>query len=100
MDIGALFAGIDGALSVIKNVADTPGVNMLPYVNTVSGAIGAIHAAYKLGLDVTEEVTALKATFDGDLPTQEELDALDATIAALEAKVDEELPPAEPGEPE
>lgn len=93
---------IDNALGVLKTIADTPGVSMIPYVGTVSGAIGALRTAYSVGKNITPYVTAIADTFkgDGSIPTQAQLDALDAKIAELEAKVDAPLPPAEPGEPE
>lgn len=84
----------------IKTIAETPGVNMLPYATTVAAAIGALQAAVNAGVNIAPYVTAISDTFSGDIPTQEQLDALDVKIAELEAEVDAALPPKEDGEPD
>ena len=99
-DIIQILDAVNSALTVIKTVANTPGVSAIPYVATVSSAISALQTAYAVGKDITPYVLAIKDTFTGDVPTQAQLDALDAKIAELETLVDEPLPPAETGEPE
>ncbi len=100
-NIKDILDAIDSAMSVVKTVADTPGVNLIPYVSTVSSAIGALHAAYTVGKNIEPYITAIKDTFSGDgLPSQDKLDALDARIAELEAKVQAPLPAKEDGEPD
>lgn len=90
---------VNTALGVIKTVAETPGINMIPYVNTISGAISALQTAYSVGQNIIPYVIAIKDTFSGEgLPSQDKLDALDAKIAELEAKVQAPLPPKEDGE--
>lgn len=102
MTITEVLAAIDQGLSVLKTIADTPGVNMIPYVSTISGVIGAIQAAERAGKNIAPYVTRFIATFgkNATIPTQADLDALNADIAALEAKADAPLPAAESGEPD
>ena len=100
MDIKALVEAFNSVASVVKTVADTPGVNMIPYATTVSSAIGALQTAVNAGVNILPYVVAIKDTFSGGVPTQAQLDALDAEIARLEALVDAPLPPKEAGEPE
>ena len=100
MNLTQVLDAVNAALSVIKTVANTPGVNMIPYVSTVSSAISVLQAAYSAGKNITPYVEAIANTFSGGVPTQAELDALDAQIAELEAQVDAPLPPKEDGEPE
>lgn len=100
MDIKNLVDTFNSVASVIKTVADTPGVNMIPYATTVSSAIGALQAAVNAGTNILPYVVAIKDTFSGGVPTQAQLDALDAEIARLEALVAAPLPPKEEGEPE
>lgn len=89
---------VDNVLMTIKNIADMPGVNLIPYVSTASSVISIIHAAHEAGKAVTPYIEAVKKTFDGDKPTDEELAALNAKIEELEAAVDAPLPPKEEGE--
>lgn len=100
-DLKSVLDAIDTAMGVVKTVADLPGVNLVPYVSTISSAIGALHAAYTVGQNIMPYVDAIKDTFSGDgPPSQDKLDALDAKIAELEAKVQAPLPPKEDGEPD
>lgn len=89
-------------LGVLKTVANTPGVNMIPYVSVAAAAITALEAAVNAGREVKPYLDAISGTFgDGSkVPTVEEVQALDLKIAELEAKVQEPLPPAEEGEPD
>lgn len=95
-----ILEGANNALTFIKSIADTPGVNMLPYVSTVSGAIGLIQAAYGAGKNIQPYVELFKKTFDGNAPTQAELDALNVKTKELEAKIQIPLPPPDEGEPD
>jgi hypothetical protein len=98
MDFKALLNAFDNVAGVIKTIADTPGVNLIPYASTVSSAVSAIQAAVKVGENVAPLVTALTNTFDDGIPTQDQLDALNARIAALRSKIHAPLPPKEDGE--
>jgi hypothetical protein len=90
---------VNSVLSVIKQAADSPGVNLIPYVSTASSAIGALQAAYAAEQSIEPYVAAIANTFSGRaLPSQTELEALDRRIEELEAKVDAPLPPTEAGE--
>lgn len=100
VDIKGLLDAVSTALSVIKTVANTPGVNLLPYANTVAGAIDAIQFAFEKGISIAGYVVALKDTFSNGVPSQDKLDALDARIAELRAKIHAPLPPKEDGEPD
>lgn len=91
---------ISTALGVIKMAANTPGINLIPYVGTVATAAGVLQAGISAAVDVAPYITAISDTFSGGLPTDEQRAALDAKIAELEAKVDAPLPPPEEGEPE
>jgi hypothetical protein len=91
---------VNGVLNTLKEIASLPGVNMIPYVSTVSGAISALQAAAAIGVNIAPYLTALKDTFSGGVPTQAEMDALDAKIASLEALVDAPLPDKDPDEPD
>lgn len=97
--IKSILEALDTAMGVVKTVADTPGINLIPYVSTLSSAIGAMQAAYVAGKSIVPYITAIQETFSGDkIPSQDELTALDAKIAALEAQVQAPLPPKEEGE--
>lgn len=91
---------VDTALTVIKSVADTPGVNVLPYAALVSSAVSAIKLGIGAGRNVVPYVNALKDTFSGGTPTQAQMDALDVKIKELEAQVQAPPPPADEGEPD
>lgn len=91
---------VNGVLNTLKEIASLPGVNMIPYVSTVSGAISALQAAAAIGVNIAPYLTALKDTFSGGVPTQAEMDALDAKISSLEALVDAPLPDKDPDEPD
>lgn len=91
---------VNGALSVLRTLADTPGVSLIPYVSTISSALGALQAAVNAGRNIAPYVLAISSTFSGTIPTQAELDALDAKILELDAQVDVPLPPKEEGEPD
>lgn len=100
-DITKLLDAVSSAANVIKTVAETPGINMIPYASTVSTAIGALQAAYAAGKNVAPYIEAIAATFTGNaLPSESDMAALDARISDLEAKVDAPLPPKEDGEPD
>lgn len=100
MSIQSVLDAVGTALGVIKSLADTPGVNLLPYVNTVSSVIGVAQIALVQGKSIANLVADLKVTFDGGAPTLEQLAALDARIAAARAKLHAPLPDREEGEPE
>lgn len=93
---------VNGVLTVLKTVADTPGVNLLPYAAVASTAIGALQAALSAGRNIAPYVEAIASTFgDGSkVPTEDEVKALDLRIAELEAEVQKPLPSAEEGEPD
>jgi hypothetical protein len=100
-DLTQVLDAVSSALNVIKAVANTPGINIIPYASAVSGAISALQAAYAVGKNIEPYVTAIEDTFSGaGIPSQDKLDALNARIAELEAKVDAPLPAAEQDEPE
>lgn len=100
-DLQKILSALNSALAVVKTVAETPGVNLLPYASTVSSAISAIQAGVSAGANVMPFVEALAATFTQDkVPTQAELDALDAKIDELRSKLHAPLPPREDGEDE
>lgn len=99
-DIAQILDAVDSVMVKIKTIADIPGINVLPYVSTASSVIGAVHMAYTAGKDVTPYITAIQNTFSQPgAPSTDDLAALDAKIAALEAQVQAPLPPQEDGEP-
>lgn len=98
-DLRAILEAIDKAALVTKSIAETPGINALPYVGTLSSVIGAVHAAYTAGKNIEPYITAIAETYSKpDLPTEADMAALDAKIKELE--VDEPLPPKDADEPE
>jgi hypothetical protein len=100
-DLQKALDAINLALGVVKTVASTPGINLLPYASTIAAAVGAMQTAVAAGVSIMPYVTAITDTFSGSAPpTEQELAALDAKIAELEAKVQAPLPPKEDGEPE
>lgn len=101
-DIDQILDVVNTVANTIKTAASLPGINMLPYANTIAGAIDLLQLAVQAGRDITPYVSAIKNTFgDGaKLPTDEELAALDAKIAALRAELQAPLPEKDPDEPE
>lgn len=97
-DLKQVLDAVNSALSMIKTIADTPGASVIPYVSTISSAISVIQAAEAAGENILPYVTAIKDTFTGTVPTQADLDALNAKIDELRAKVQAPLPPPEEGE--
>lgn len=97
-DLKSVLDAVGTALGVIKTLADTPGVNLIPFVNTVSSAVSVAQLAIGQGQNIASLITSLKDTFSGGVPTQDQLDALDARIAAARAKLHAPLPPKEDGE--
>lgn len=95
-----ILGAIVNALDVIKTIADTPGVNIIPYAGLVSSAVSAIKAGLVVGINVKPYVEAFAGTFDGDTPTDAEMAELEDKIVELEGLVDAEPPPREDGEPE
>jgi hypothetical protein len=88
------------AIAEIKSIADLPGVNAIPYVATVSSALGAIGALIEAGRDITPLVSKLIDTFNGDEPSAAEIAELNAMIEQAHVEIQKPLPPAEPGEEE
>lgn len=98
--VQSILDAVDSVMTTIENIAQSPGINLLPYVSTISSVIGTVHAAYEAGKDIIPYIEAIKNTFDGSgTPSVADMTALDAKIAALEAQVDAPLPPPEDGEP-
>lgn len=95
-----ILGAIVNALDVIKTVADTPGINIVPYAGLVSSAVSAIKAGISIGLEVKPYVEAFASTFDGDAPTDAEMAELEEKILELEQLVDDSPPQKEEGEPE
>lgn len=99
-DLKTILAVIDNAALTIKGIADTPGINLVPYVSTLSSLIGTVHAVYATGQNVAPFIEAINTTFaPGSTPSEADMAALDAKIVELEAKIDAPLPPKEEGEP-
>lgn len=99
-DWKSALAAISQALNVVSQAAGTPGINLIPYVGTVSAAAAALNAALAAGLKVAPYILAISRTFSGGLPDEAQRAELDAKIAELEAKVSAPLPPKEDGEPD
>ncbi len=98
MDIKELLAAFNSVAGVIKTVAGTPGISMIPIAGTVSSAVSVLQVAVNAGVNIAPYVLAIKDTFIDGPPPPEKLAALDAKIAELEALVDAPLPPKEAGE--
>lgn len=98
MNLHGILDAVGTAFGVIKNIAQVPGINLLPYVSTVSGAIDVAQLALAEGQNIADLVTSLKNTFAGGTPTDAQLAALDDKIAKARAKLHAPLPPPEEGE--
>jgi hypothetical protein len=98
MDFKAILEAFGNVAGVVKTIADTPGINLIPYASAVSDAVSAIQAGVALGVNVTTQVNALRDTFANGVPSQDKLDALDARIETLRAKIHAALPEKEEGE--
>lgn len=97
-DLKSILDAVGTALGAIKSATDLPGVSLIPYVSTVSSVIGVAQLALSQGQNIAHLVTDLKNTFSGGLPTENDLAALDARIAAARTKLHAPLPPKEEGE--
>lgn len=95
----SVLSAVGTALGAIKTATDLPGVNLIPYVSTVSSVISVAQLALSQGQNIANLVTDLESTFAGGLPTDAQLAALDARIAAAQAKLHAALPEPEAGEP-
>ena len=102
VDWDKILTTTSSVLDVLQTIANTPGINMIPYVSVAASAITALNAAVKAGREAKPYLDAIVGTFgkDGKVPTLAEIQALDQKIAELEAEVQKPLPPAEEGEPE
>lgn len=98
--LGAIQAGMGVVKTVVQTAAVTPGLNAIPYIQTVSAAVTAIDAGIKAGVNIMPFVESLRQTFGDGVPPPEKLDELNAKIAELEALADAPLPPKEDGEPD
>jgi hypothetical protein len=85
-------------LTVLERVGNIPGVSMIPYVKTGLDALSAVKAGLETGRDVMPFVEEIRETYEGKVPTPEDVQALRDKITALEAKLDAPLPPKEDGE--
>jgi hypothetical protein len=98
-DLQKLLTAVNAGLTVVKQVAELPGVNVLPYASTLSSAIGVVQLAAEAGQNILPYVAAIQETFtSGNPPTVDQMVALDAKIAELRAQLQEPLPPKEAGE--
>lgn len=101
LNINSILTAVDAGLSVIKKVADLPGVSIIPYVSTLSSAITLIQDLAAAGRDIQPQVQAVIDVYTSDaIPTTDDLAALDASIAAARAELQAPLPPKEEGEPD
>ena len=96
----SVLGAISTALGAIKSATSIPGINLLPYVSTVNSAVDTIQFVMEKSQSVAGLVTDFTETFSNGLPSQDKLDALDAKIADLRAKVHAPLPAKEEGEDE
>lgn len=101
MKLDEVLGIISTSLGVVSSLGTTPGVNLIPYVNAVSSAAGAIKLLVDAGKDYTPLALKLKNTFKKDAPppTEEEVAALDADTKAELAKLGA-MPAREGDEPE
>lgn len=99
-DFKSLLTAVTTALGAISAAGNLPGVNLIPYVSTVASVAGLLQFALEKGINVAGDIAALKETFSNGLPSQDKIDALDARIAVLRAKLHAPLPPKEDGEDE
>ena len=99
-DFKSLLSAVVTALGAISAAGNLPGVNLIPYVSTVASVAGLLQFALEKGVNVASDIAALKDTFSNGLPSQDKIEALDARIATLRARLHAPLPPKEDGEDE
>lgn len=99
ISVTSVLNALNTALGAIKTAADLPGVDIIPYVSTVSSVISLAQLALSQGQNISNLVADLESTFSGGLPTDAQLAALDARIAASRATLHAPLPAPEDGEP-
>jgi hypothetical protein len=99
-DYKSLLTAVTTALGAISAAGNLPGVNLIPYVSTVASVAGLLQFALEKGINVASDIKALKDTFSNGLPSQDKIDALNARIVTLRAKLHLPLPPKEDGEDE
>lgn len=102
VDIKSVLETMDKVMSTVKVAADMPGINLIPYVSTISGIIGTVHSVYSAGKVIEPYLEEIQATFPGGgkVPTQIEVDALNVKIKSLEAQLQAPMPAKEDGEPD
>lgn len=99
-NLNAVVDAAENVLSVIQTVGNLPGVDLIPYVSTVTKFLGYAQKAIEVGKVVAPQVADFVDTFSNGLPPAEKLAALDARIAANHAAIQGFTPVAEEGEPE
>lgn len=98
MTLQGVLDAVGTALGALKSAADLPGVNLIPYVGTISSVIGVAQIALGQGQNIAHLITDLKETFAGGLPTEAQRLALDQRIEQARAKLHTPLPAPEEGE--
>lgn len=96
--LSAVLSAVNTGLTTIRGIAALPGVSMLPYVNTIAGAIDLMQAIAKVGGDVVPFALKVKETFEKPGVSPEDMAELDAVIEAERVKLHAPLPPKEDGE--
>lgn len=99
-DYKQLLEAVGTALGTISTVTNLPGVDLIPYVSTIAKVVKYAQIALDAGGKVAPYVEALTETFSGGMPSQEQIDALDAKIEEMHAEIQAFDPKPEPDEPE
>jgi hypothetical protein len=101
MEVKDVLGIVSTSLGVIQQIGNTPGVNLIPYVSTVSSVAGALSQLIAAEQEFEPLALKLAGTFKKDAapPTEAEIAALDADTEAELAKL-RAMPPREEGEPE
>lgn len=101
MDLKEVLGIVSTSLNVVQKLGNAPGVNKLPYVDTITSVADALMQLIDAGQEFAPLALKLKDSFkkDAPLPTEEEIAALDADTEAELTKL-RTMPPKEPDEPE
>lgn len=97
-DLQKFIDAVNTGLSVVKRIAELPGVSVIPYAATLSRAIAAVQTAVEAGQNIAPYIAAITDTFSNPDVSEDDLAALNAKIATLRAELHAPLPQKEAGE--
>lgn len=97
-DFKSIVDAAETALGVIEAVGNVPGIDLIPYVGTVTKFIGYAKKAIEFGKEIGPEVADFADAWTNGLPSEEKRAALEARITSNHAEIQGFTPVAEEGE--